>query len=311
MNWISHFEDEDRRDLYFRILLPSPALRPFVRYYWVLKCHPDVPAKAEYLASDGFEEIIFSYGGAYLRTETLQDEIRDQVIDRSYIVGSKTPGVTCSRYAALNIVGVKLWPGSLHSLLGVSLADLDESVVAMQDLPLPWLKDLELALFDASSATAIKTTLDQAFEQSSLSQHSNALLDLSLQRIFEARGNLSVDDILRRTGCHYRTLEKQFKQHIGLSPKRLAKVIRFKHVMHALHAASKPAATSRLGDLSVQDFGFYDQSHFIKEFKYFTGTTPTAFLKQSRDVSTQVLKFCLDIDVCELEGSNRRIAYEM
>lgn len=311
MNWISHFEDEDRRDLYFRIILPSPALRRFVRYYWVLKCHPDVPAKAEYLASDGFEEIIFSYGGAYLRTEALQGESHDQVIDRSYIVGSKTPGVTCSRYAALNIVGVKLWPRSLHSLLGVSLAELDESVVALQDLPLLWLKELELALFDAKSESAIKATLDRAFERSRLSQHCNALIDLSLQRIFDARGILSVDDILRRTGCHYRTLEKQFKHHVGLSPKTLAKVIRFKHVMHALHAASKPTLTSRLPELSVQDFGFYDQSHFIKEFKYFTGATPTAFLKQSRNISTQVLKFCLDIDVRELEGSNRRMAYEM
>lgn len=311
MNWISHFEDDDRRDLYFRILLPSPLLRRFVRYYWVLKCHPDVPAQAEYLASDGFEEIIFSYGGAYLRTETLQGETRDQVIDRSYVVGCKTPGVTCSRYAALNIVGVKFWPQSLHSLLGVALSELDEKVVALRDLQLPWLQDLELALFGARSEAVIKATLDRAFERSSLGQHPNPLLDLSLQRIFAARGNLSVDDILRRTGCHYRTLEKQFKQHVGLSPKTLAKIIRFKHVMHALHAANQPGATTRLRDLSVQDFGFYDQSHFIKEFRYFTGATPTGFLSQSRDISTQVLRFCLDVDVRELEGSGRRSAYEM
>lgn len=302
MGWISQFEERDRDELHFRILLPSAPLRSFVRYYWVLKCHPNVPVQPEYLASDGFEEIIFSYGGAYLRTETLAGVSRDQVIRRSYVVGCKSPGVTCSRYAALNIVGIKLWPQALHSLLGIALSELDEKVVALQDIARPWLKSLELALFDAKDEQTIKATLDQALERACLGQRSNELLDFSLQRIFTARGNIGVDDILQATGCHYRTLEKQFKQRVGLSPKALAKIIRFKHVMHALQSSNTAYGAMRLRDLSVQDFGFYDQSHFIKEFKFFTGATPTAFLRASREISTQVLKFCLSVDVRELHG---------
>jgi AraC-like DNA-binding protein len=81
--------------------------------------------------------------------------------------------------------------------------------------------------------------------------------------------------------------------------------------MHALHDAKQSTGPTRLRDLSVQDFGFYDQSHFIKEFKFFTGATPTAFLRGSQEISTQVLRFCLNIDVRELQTSARRVAYEM
>ena len=132
MSWIGRTESHD--SLYFRALPPCDELRRFIRYYWVLKCPPDAPFVEEYLAPDGFEEIIYSYGAAFLRTEVESNTRSSSALNGSYVVPCKTVGVSCSRLGPLNMVGVKLWPNSLHALLDHSMKDLKRSVLPLRDL---------------------------------------------------------------------------------------------------------------------------------------------------------------------------------
>ena len=69
-----------------------------------------------------------------------------------------------------------------------------------------------------------------------------------------------------------RTLERRFLDSVGISPKRFARVIRFKATLK--HLKRHDAAVKRQGYL---DFGYYDQNHFIKDFRYFMGGTPSDY----------------------------------
>ena len=69
-----------------------------------------------------------------------------------------------------------------------------------------------------------------------------------------------------------RTLERRFLDSVGISPKRFARVIRFKATLK--HLKQDRSAIKRQGYL---DFGYYDQNHFIKDFRHFMGGTPSNY----------------------------------
>jgi AraC-like DNA-binding protein len=298
MSWISRFDKSGPSNLDFRVMLPCAQLRPFVRYYWILKSHGATPSTDEYLAPDGFEELIFSYGGKYRRTEIQGSVISRDVLDRSYIVGCKTVGVNCLRLGDLSMVGVKFWPNSLYSLLGIPMSELRGRPMELRDLSERKLLEMESRIFEAQGEEAIKRVLDESLTPAELSRRSGGLVGMSIARIFKARGDIVIDDILKLEGRHYRTAERAFRERVGVPPKQLAKVVRFKHAFTTLNDRS---ARPRIA-IGPLDFGYYDASHFVKDFRQFTGTTPKKFLRSQPGFSTEIFNFCLDVDLNRLES---------
>lgn len=88
--------------------------------------------------------------------------------------------------------------------------------------------------------------------------------------IMANNGNLPIKDLCYLANMSNRTLEHQFKQQIGLSPKMFSRIIRFNQVNKFL----KDTATKDWQEL-VYKYGYFDQSHFIREFKHFFGYTPS------------------------------------
>lgn len=100
------------------------------------------------------------------------------------------------------------------------------------------------------------------------------LVQAALTLIHNSRGNIRVKGLSERLYSSQSSLEKRFRQIIGASPKQFASIVRFKHLIQQYSPCTS------LSDLGY-DAGFYDQSHFIKEFKRFTGETPEKFFHKS------------------------------
>lgn len=95
----------------------------------------------------------------------------------------------------------------------------------------------------------------------------------ALDIIYQRKGQLSVEkDVL--IGIGSRHLRRIFNHYIGISPKKFSKIVRFQSILR--HMMSNPNNFSKGGYL---DFGYFDQPHFIHEFKSLSGVTPS-FLKQ-------------------------------
>lgn len=307
MGWIDRFDNSRAPELDFRVLTPAAPLRPFVRYYWILKSHGPLRFTNDYLAPDGFEELIFSFAGHYRRSEIHADSRRDELLHGSYAVGCKSVGVHCLRLADIAMVGVKFWPNALHSLLGVRLDDMRNRPVPLRELNLAKLREIETRLYEARDEAAIKRLLDEMLTPADLASHASPLVDYSVRRIFEARGDISIDSLLRDAGTHYRTAERAFQQRVGVSPKQLARVVRFKHAFTALSRRLPRARPP----LCPTDFGYYDASHFTKDFRRFTGQSPAAFFRDHGALSTEIFRFCLDVDLCRLDAGSPAQAWSL
>jgi AraC-like DNA-binding protein len=98
------------------------------------------------------------------------------------------------------------------------------------------------------------------------------LVAAALALIHNSKGDIRISELAKNLNTSLSPLEKRFRQSVGTSAKKFASIIRMKHVINTLR---QPESVT---DISYQA-GFYDQAHFIKEFKSFTGETPLLFLK--------------------------------
>lgn len=96
------------------------------------------------------------------------------------------------------------------------------------------------------------------------------LVTTALALIHKAKGDIRIKELMDQLHISQSPLEKRFRQTVGVTPKKFASIIRLKHVIQRYNS------TSSLTELGYEA-GFYDQAHFIKEFKTFTGDTPQQF----------------------------------
>lgn len=94
----------------------------------------------------------------------------------------------------------------------------------------------------------------------------------ALQLIYQSKGLIRISELSNQLNISQSPLEKRFRKVVGASPKKFASIVRFNGIIR--NSISSPSLTA-IG----YDAGFYDQSHFIKEFKKFTGDTPDEYFK--------------------------------
>jgi len=93
------------------------------------------------------------------------------------------------------------------------------------------------------------------------------------RRLTAVRGCIRVGELAAELGCSRKHLAVRFREHVGLPPKLVARMLRFRHASDLLGSERPPA----LAELA-QRCGYYDQAHLDRDFREFASTTPTAFL---------------------------------
>ena len=262
-----------QRNMRYWRLRPDPRLQPWVLCYFVVEpddaCAPDNDHCTEQLLPpDGHAEIVFNLGNAYERWPMGHSASRD-VMRSSYLIGGRSRSVMTRNRGSVRLAGVKLDPRLLQRLIRAPLSEFSEGTLSLRDLNQVALLDLEDAVARASSPLAVRSLLDEAFlGMLARVAERDPLVDRLVRDIRAQQGALSIMDWSRDHRVDPRRLERRFADAVGITPKRYARVIRFKHSYHQL-------ITNRTGATALYLNGYYDQSHFNKEFKHFMGVAPS------------------------------------
>ncbi len=99
------------------------------------------------------------------------------------------------------------------------------------------------------------------------------LVTTAIALIYKSKGNIRIKELTEQLHISQSPLEKRFRQVVGTSPKKFASIVRFKNILQ------KYTPETPLTELGYE-MGFYDQAHFIKEFKNYTGDTPEQFFRK-------------------------------
>ncbi len=105
----------------------------------------------------------------------------------------------------------------------------------------------------------------------------HALVPWALERIAASRGQLRVDDLAREAGISRKHLGNLFRRDVGLGPKTLARIHRFKSAIGLLAGRDNVPWVELAAHC-----GYYDQSHLIRDFRNYSGFAPGEFVRQAR-----------------------------
>ena len=103
----------------------------------------------------------------------------------------------------------------------------------------------------------------------------NPFIDFAVNRIQNDPGGLTIKKIADKTGYSSKHLIRLFSDHVGVTPKSFLRIIRFQKAIREIEAGQRINWAGL-----ASDCGFYDQAHFIRNFKAFSGFTPLEYVRQ-------------------------------
>jgi AraC-like DNA-binding protein len=168
------------------------------------------------------------------------------------------------------VFGIKFVPGGFRPLVAFPIAQLTDRAIPLADIFGARAAALEAAVLSqatiASQASAATAHLRELVPERDATVEQVAAL---VQQILDDREIRKVDDLAQRNGLHTRTLQRLFSDYVGVSPKWVIRRYRLHEAMERMDAGT-PIDWPEL----ALALGYFDQAHFIRDFKALVGRTP-------------------------------------
>lgn len=262
---------------------PDARLRPFVDHYLGYRETAPVPL-VRHQAAGAFVVLILGWGDP-LDVVDPRAPARDALGVTSFVAGPYDGWCTTSTRGVGTGVELILTPLAARRLLGLPLGELTNRAVAADRLPDPWLARLRDRLAGEATWPARFALLDRAVAgRLSVTASLDPRLGHAWRRLARTAGRVGVAELADELGWSRRHLAVRFRQEIGLPPKTAARLLRFQRAYATLSRDVLPAPTGGAtpvgecggwAELAVR-CGYFDQSHLIRDFRQFAGTTPAA-----------------------------------
>lgn len=256
----------------FQLVAPSRRLSPYVRAYWSFR--RETPLRAvheEYMHPRGGFGIVFNFG----------DTVRldaEPIAEPVFMDGTITVSRKLGFFGQVELMGVSFHEGGAYPFIGVPLHELRNETTLLDVMHRPALLELYARMQETASIAARLRMLEEwLLSRLELGIDRDALIPASLARIRAKREPLSIPELASEFAIGQRQLERLYARQVGISPKHYARLLRVETARLALKQANEQSTTS-LGT----ELGFYDQSHFIREFSAVVGMTPYAYAKRSQ-----------------------------
>ncbi|BDG03147.1 helix-turn-helix transcriptional regulator [Anaeromyxobacter oryzae] len=190
---------------------------------------------------------------------------------RMVLLGPSTERATVERAAGAEYLGIRFRAGQAPRLVDVRSSELTDGAVEVERLggvPVDAIAERLRALPDVASRqralVGLVRTASRPLVEDVRCRRATLLLEAR-------RGQLRVDGLAAELGLHVRSLERLFLDALGMTPKRMARLVRLRYVLGALHTGG----FGSLADLALA-CGYADQPHLVRDFKALTGRAPGA-----------------------------------
>lgn len=263
----------------YQVFEPGEELSAFIKCYWTLEGPGEESPQKQTIVPDGCMEMIFHYGDRYL--QYMENESRI-VQPRCFVIGQLTRPLEIEPTGETGIFSIRFHPEGFMPFATLPIKEMENTAVSLEKLFGKDGEELEQRILNTPEISErIKLAEAFLFQRLTDTETIDRIVRSTVETILTANGQLSVEELSRQTNINRRQMERKFSSAIGLSPKQLSKTIR-------LQAALKMLLNKKFTNLTAlaHEGEYYDQAHFIKDFRELTGLTPKEFygdqLKMSR-----------------------------
>jgi AraC-like DNA-binding protein len=190
----------------------------------------------------------------------------------AFVTGSHTASYVSEMPANEPAMAIHFRPGGALPFFGIPLGELENRYVGLDDI---WGRagiELQERLIDAPTVAArfgIVESFLLSRPWSSVRRHSAVAGALAA---IEANPSIRMAEIRDLAGITTKRLIALFRAEVGLSPKAYARIRRMQAALRLLGSMN--------GAQVAAEVGYFDQAHFVREFRSFTGMTPTQYTQQ-------------------------------
>lgn len=235
-------------------------LARFVDFFWLTEGYVQ-PHAAERVLPTGCADLILS----------LNEHQKADII-----AGARSRAIVIDTSRSLSFIGVRFKPGGAYPFLGLPAGELQDIAV---DPTVIWgsaARTLREQLLEGGPPEERLRIVERfLLERLDKSRDRHPAVQYAIETIGACRGATSIASIVDRTGLSARRFIAAFREEVGLAPKVFCRLARFRRVIGELRTAE----SVDWADVAV-DCGYFDQPHFIHDFRAFAGVSPSAYLRQ-------------------------------
>jgi hypothetical protein len=252
---------------------PQPDLGALVKCYWTLEVAADTNAQRQRIIPDGCIEMIFILGDDVKRYTSEEEFI---IQPHAMVLGQITKPFFVEPTGTVNTFAVRFYPYGFASFSTTPIKNLADRETTIDLLfgQKPAAELHERIVNATDTKERIEIVEEFLLEKLKDKQTIDNIVKTTVETLFQQKGSTPIHSILKDDLSKRRQLERKFLKQVGISPKQLGKVIRLQTALNMmLHRHS-----SSLTKIAYES-EYYDQAHFIRDFKEFTGTNPKEFLE--------------------------------
>lgn len=239
---------------------PHPALRRWVKCYWLLEKHYTAAHPAEIITPDGYIDLVVHLEGQYFTTARQ----RLTPCPTSFLVGPLSQSLRLLADGHIITAGIRFYSYGVSLFAAISALTppiTDAAACFRSQLPLTISPQNAFQRFDAFLLNALHIVAEDVL-----------LVKSAADYLWS--DTLALSQLPEQVHFTLRTLQRKFAQVIGLSPKRFTRIARFNALKNRLILAPEQNLTE-----VAHDFQYFDQAHFIRDFRQIMGQTPSVFVE--------------------------------
>jgi AraC-like DNA-binding protein len=256
----------------FQFLQPSIYLRNYVKHYCFMESEACEQNVSERVIPTESIQLMFHYRQPFV---VLKEDKIVSCQPQSIISGLSNSFSDVSTFGAAGVVFVAFQPVGACHFFRFPLSEIENQSLDMKDIFSKEIKEVEEKLYCKTNFEERAKVIDSFLlkKMSVVKQHDYLLLQKGVKIIKQNRGQMNTAALSTQLFATSKSLERKFSAFLGMTPKQYFKLIRFQATIEDM--------TLRKG-IPLTDFaysnGYSDQSHFIRDFKTFSGFTPKEFI---------------------------------
>lgn len=252
---------QSEKNVTYQEIIPNQELQQFIYCYWQLKTKHPLTEQFNYrVVADGCIDIFFELNNP----------------DNSFVMGFCKSYTEFPLENTFNYVGVRFLPTMFPQIFNINASELSNRYENLSTIAHETSLFISQKFNESQNLYQIKEQFDGYFYSkiSEIIFKTDNRLYGALKIILQNYGVINIQHDLD-IGISPRQLQRLFKYYIGDTPKTFSKVVQFQNILRA-----KPSNQSLKENKLFYDVGYYDQAHFIKDFKNFYGVTPSIAFKR-------------------------------
>jgi AraC-like DNA-binding protein len=252
---------------------PQPSLMESVRYFWY--CHRYVlPHFRSRVLPTACVQLIIGLRDAPLRVCNVYDRLRWQSYCCPLVCGPHSKAFFIDTKPLQSSIGINFKPGGVFPFFGIPVGKMHNLNVPLDTLWGSAAQELRDRLLEAGTPAACFRVVEQFLLSQAIPARELHPAVIHALRDFQAvPQDRTIAEVIKHIGLSPRWFNELFRSQVGLPPKLYCRLRRFR------------AALTLIGQQPQPDWaelacacGYFDQAHFIRDFRAFSGLSPTSYL---------------------------------